>query len=108
MEQFRAPQRKIRARQAKHARNSLAIAQLRQPENSPQGGDDTESAVPRGRRHRRVAGAGILEVAAQVEVQLGGGMTARGGTGHRQLRVGEGEAQLERVGPVCKEKATVT
>jgi hypothetical protein len=102
VEQFRAPQRKVRARQAKHARNSLAIAQLRQPENSPQRGDDAESAVPRGRRQRRVAGGDILEVAAQVEVQLWGGMTARGSAGHRQLRVGEGQAQLERVGPVCK------
>ncbi len=102
MEEFRAPQRKIRSRQAKHARNSLAIAQLRQPEDCPQGGDDAGSAVPRGSRHRRVAGGDILEVAAQVEVQLWGGMTARGSAGHRQLRVGEGEAQLERVGTVCK------
>ena len=102
MEQFRAPQREIRARQAKHARNSLAIAQLRQPEDCPQGGDAAESAVPRGRRRRRVTGGDVLEVAAQVEVQLGGGMTAGGSAGHRQLRVGEGEAQLERVGPVCK------
>jgi hypothetical protein len=102
MEQLRAAQRKIRSRQAKHARNSLAIAQLRQPENSPQGGDDAWSAVPRGRRQRRVAGGCVLKVAAQVEVQLGGGVTARGGTGDRQLRVGEGEAQLERVRPVCK------
>ncbi len=102
MEEFRAAQRKIRSRQAKHARNSLAVAQLRQAENCPQGGDAAESAVPRGRRQRRVAGGNILEVTAQVEVQLGGGMTAGGGAGHRQLRVGEGEAQLERVGPVCK------
>ncbi len=102
MKEFRAPQRKIRARQAKHARNSLAIAQLRQPENCPQVGDDAGSAVPRGRRQRRVTGGDVLEVATQVEVQLGGGMTARGGAGDRQLRVGEGEAQLERVGPVCK------
>jgi hypothetical protein len=100
VKQFRSPQRKIRARQAKHARNSLTIAQLRQPEDCPQGGDDAESAVPRGRCQRRVAGGDILEVAAQVKVQLGGGMTARGSAGHRQLRVGEGEAQLERFGPV--------
>ncbi len=102
MEEFRATQREIRARQAKHARNSLTIAQLRQPENCPQGGDDAGSAVPRGRCQRRVAGGDILEVAAQVEVQLGGGMTAGGSAGDRQLRVGEGETQLERVGPVCK------
>ena len=40
---------------------------------------------------------GVLEVAAQVEEELGGGMTAGGQTGDRQLGVGQRQAELEAV-----------
>ena len=51
---------------------------------------------------------GILEVAAQVEEELGGGMTAGGQTGDRQLGVGQRQAQLEAVRSAWKrEKAAV-
>jgi hypothetical protein len=46
----------------------------------------------------------LVQVAAQVEKEFRGGMTAGGEAGDRQLGVGQGQAQLKAVRSACKKE----